>query len=317
MKLSRIVCATDFSEASQPTLAQAAALAEWERAELYVISVRLDTNGAYRTGPRDAGASDSENEAQLQNAEHGVVLDVRTRNAAQTIVQTAYEIRADLIVVGTTVPHARILGRGWLAEAVACDAHCPTLIVPSEPAPTPGHLPFKNIVCPINFSPGSVVALRSALYLAQRAEGALTLVHVLDGTEDDGYMRTRWNPPPDESMRGSYALSRMWSSISDDALNWCKIDARVTAGAPIAQIVATASGVNADLIVMGVTARGLCGGLTAGSILRGVAADSTCPVLVPRAPIHAAAWDHEYSPQIRLHSQTMGSISNARRVAIL
>jgi nucleotide-binding universal stress UspA family protein len=273
MKLSRIVCATDFSAASQAALSQAAALAEWERAELHVISVGLDTNSAYRGGPRGAGASDP---------------------AAQAIVQTAYEIRADLVVVGTTVPHAGIRGRGWLAESVAYEADCPTLIVPSELAPTPGHLPFKNILCPVDFSPGSVVALHSALYLAQRAEGALTLVHVLDGTEEEGAMQTRWNPPPDESMRGGHALSRMWSAIPDDALNWCKIDAHVTAGSPTVRIAATAAGVNADLIVMGVTARGLFGGSTAGSILRGVAADSTCPILVPRGPTHAAAWDQGY-----------------------
>lgn len=292
MKLSRIVCATDFSEASQATLVQAAALAEYERAELHVISVGSDTNSAHGADPRAGGASHSEITTP-QRGEHGVVLERRTRNAAQAIVHAAHAIRADLVVVGTTVAHAGASGRGWLAEAVAYEAHCPTLIVPSELAPTPGHLPFRKILCPVDFSPGSVVGLEKALYLAQRSEGVLTLVHVIEA-EEEGAMQTRWNPPPDESLRGGNALYRMWSSIPNDVLNWCKIDARVTAGPAPARIVATAYSVNADLIVMGVAARGLRGGLNVGSTLRGVAADSTCPILVPRAPIDAAASDREY-----------------------
>jgi nucleotide-binding universal stress UspA family protein len=294
MKLSRIVCATDFSEASQATLAQAAALAEWERAELHVLSVGPDADYAYRTVPRDVGTSDRENDAPCHNGERGVVLDLRTRKSPRAIVQAAQEIRADLVVVGTTVPHAGLSDRGWLAEAVAYEAHCPTLIVPSELAPTPEHLPFKNILCPVDFSPGSVFGLEKALCLAQRAEGALTVVHVIDETEEERSRQTRWNPPPDESMRGGDALYRMWSAIPDDAVNWCTIDARVTAGPPSARIVSTAYSVSANLIVMGVTGRRPFGGLPVDSTLRCVAADSTCPILVLRAPIETAAWDREY-----------------------
>jgi nucleotide-binding universal stress UspA family protein len=167
MKLSRIVCASDSREVSAAVLSYAMALAEWEDADLRVVHV---------AGSRQ---------------EHALYVPVVSRTRATTVVVPggdpaaaivgyARGVRADLIVIGATLPRSGAEQRGRLAEVVARDAHCPTLIVPLSLPHRRDELPFRNILCPVDFSPSSVLACERALRLAQQAGGTLTLLHVLD-----------------------------------------------------------------------------------------------------------------------------------------
>jgi nucleotide-binding universal stress UspA family protein len=150
MKLSRIICASDSGEVSVAVLSYAMALAEWEDADLRVVHV--------------AGS-------QQEHALHvpavsrarATTVVVPGGDPAAAIVDYARGVRADLIVIGATLARPGVEQRGRLAEVVARDAHCPTLIVPLGLPFRRDELPFRNILCPVDCSPSSVRACDRAL----------------------------------------------------------------------------------------------------------------------------------------------------------
>ena len=83
--------------------------------------------------------------------------------------------------------HGRPYGTYWrpgvYAKDIARRVSCPTLAVPEarEGSPT-SDAPFAEILCPMDFSSASEVAVNQALILAQQSGARITLLHVLEGS---------------------------------------------------------------------------------------------------------------------------------------
>jgi universal stress protein A len=110
-------------------------------------------------------------------------------SAYRTICSTSEELNADLIVIST---HGRA-GRprallGSTAERVVRHAHCPVLTVRRRADVTPANdlkdsddrLPWQRILVPLDFSLGSLRALRVAAGLAEESGARLHLLHVVE-----------------------------------------------------------------------------------------------------------------------------------------
>ena len=167
MNASRIVCAVDSAEVSRSVLAQALAIAKWQAADLHVLWV-TDTPPAEMT---TLGVA----------ADEGVTtVVVRGRDPARAIVDYARRLHADLIVVGVALPAAGLPQPGWIGETIARDAPGATLIIPFGLPHKRDELPFRNVLCAVDFSHASVVAFQRAFGLTRRSGGTLTLLHVLD-----------------------------------------------------------------------------------------------------------------------------------------
>lgn len=121
MNLSCIVCATDSAEATPAVLASALALAAWDDAELHIVHLAGTT-------------SELDSEAPFVVTRDCKTTIVRNGDPATAIVDHARHVRADLIVVGATLAASGIDRLRGLAEVIARDAHCATLIVPSAAA---------------------------------------------------------------------------------------------------------------------------------------------------------------------------------------
>jgi K+-sensing histidine kinase KdpD len=115
MNLSCIVCAIDGADTSQAVLASARSLAAWDDAELHVMHL--------------ADSSEPISNALFVDSRECETTIVRGGDPATAVVDRARHVRADLIVIGATLaaPGSSRLAR--LAEAIARDAHCATLIV--------------------------------------------------------------------------------------------------------------------------------------------------------------------------------------------
>jgi nucleotide-binding universal stress UspA family protein len=282
MNLSCIVCAIDRADTSPAVLASAMALAAWDNAELHVLHLA-------------DGTSESTSPAPSFVARATVTTIVRTGDPAAAIVDHARRVRADLIVVGVALGSDRL---GRPAEVIARDAHCPTFIVPLAAPHKREELPYRNILCPIDFSPGSVIAYERALTLTQDAGGTLTLLHVVDDVRDDkGLVRILRHD--ERQLRIAEARVRLRMAIAEESLNWCHVGVHVTAGAADVHILAEARRLGADLIVMGLTPRVGAGPTRAGSMPGRVAAQAACPVLVLRATAGSSGWDDVYDARER------------------
>ena len=108
---------------------------------------------------------------------------VEAYDVYREILAQADRLQSNLVVMGT---HGRSgferLFLGSTAEKVLRKARCPVMTVPPKApdAMASGLAPFKRIVCGIDFSKSSHVALDYAMSLAQENGAALAVVHVIE-----------------------------------------------------------------------------------------------------------------------------------------
>ncbi len=135
-----ILVATDFSEAAEEALDYACELAGKVDAKIVLVNaIGVPALGVPELGVAlTSSVIDSivkENQAGLDKLvaarpKASITTELRTGDARDTIIQTASEVGAELIIMGT---HGRRgLSRallGSVAEAVLRHAHCPVLII--------------------------------------------------------------------------------------------------------------------------------------------------------------------------------------------
>ena len=206
------------------------------------------------------------------------------------ILERASNVAADLIVVGT---HGRggfaRLALGSVAEKVLRKATCPVLTVPPRAQAT-SQLPFRRLLCAVDFSEWSLEALKLAVSFAQESGATLTLLHVLEWP---------WHEPPPpafddlpiaqaDALRSyrqyleATALTRLWTLVPEKLAGRITVVSRVSHGKPYVEILRVAAEDKADLIVLGVHGRRAIDLLLLGSTTNQLVRHATCPVLTLR-----------------------------------
>jgi universal stress protein A len=146
------------------------------------------------------------------------------------------------------------------------------------------HAGFRAILCPVDFSAQSRIALRYAAALAARSHGHLSILYV----NDPLLVAAAGIALHDRTLatRNLAELRRLVeSTVSRAVLEPARVDDAVTSGTPADEIVSTAKRRRCDLIVMGT--HGLTGAdkLLIGSTTGGVLQRASVPVLaIPAGP---------------------------------
>jgi nucleotide-binding universal stress UspA family protein len=301
--LRQILCPVDFSDASAHAVDQAAALARWYGARiaaLYVDTaaearIEAPTQTEVPVGTLDP-AERQRLQARVATFCHaavvaGAVVDARVSSGppVATILDEAASLPADLIVMGTHgVSGFRHLILGSVTEKVLRRATCPVLTVP-PPAHATSTLPFRQILCAVDFSEPSLEALRFAGSLASQSGARLVLMHVLEWP---------WHEPPAPSLADlppaqaaaladyrrdleTTATARL-ESIASSSAPQGTTTVRVGHGKPYEQLLEAARGEHADLIVLGVHGRNALDLGVFGSTTNQLVRAATCPVLTVR-----------------------------------
>ena len=141
---------------------------------------------------------------------------------------------------------------------------------------------FK-ILCAVDFSESSRVALQHAADLAQRFGAELLLVHVREGPRTPEAQITA---PPELAEAEAEELRRKLDGWRAEAARLAQrpVKAVLEAGPPAAEIVRVAAAEKCDLVVTGTHARKGLRHLLLGSVAERVAREAPCPVLVARTP---------------------------------
>ena len=302
VNITRILCPIDFSATSRHAIEQAVVIAGWYRASITALHVysyaAMPTPGLALSGPLPGTLPGPEQMEALRSAltdaarpalDHGIPTDICLENGwpATEILACADRVAADLITIGTHGTEGfEHLILGSVTEKVVRKAKCPVLTVPPRAVATSA-LPFKRILCAVDFSPSSDAALRYALSLAQEGEAALTLMHVLEWPWEEP-------PAPTLSERSSvydFDLARyrrdreMWASaqlerlVPDDVRNWCTPSITLSHGKPHVEILRQAGQEQTDLLVVGVRGRASLDLHLFGSTTNQLIRRATCPVL--------------------------------------
>jgi nucleotide-binding universal stress UspA family protein len=147
---------------------------------------------------------------------------------------------------------------------------------------------FKRIVCAIDFSDCSMHALNYAMSLAQEADAALTVVHVVELPPDvprEVHENVLAGP---RSLREYVALAeedrrgRLKDAIPEAVRAYCTVDSVLATGKPYQEILRVAGEQKADLLVVGIHGRGTVDRLLFGSTAQHLVRQAACPVLTLR-----------------------------------
>jgi nucleotide-binding universal stress UspA family protein len=177
---------------------------------------------------------------------------------------------------------------GSVAEKVLRKAPCPVLVVPPHAPVDAGSVSpvFKRIVCAIDFSAGSLLALNHALAFAQEADARLTLVHAIEFPLALREVVFSTDTDVDRLHAAAEAeyLRRLRALVPAAARTYCTVTTQVIEGKVAREIGRVAAAEQADLIVMGVQGRGAVDLMVFGSNTNAVIRSATCPVLVVPTP---------------------------------
>lgn len=310
MNLARILCPIDFSDASRHAFEQAVVIGGFFKARLTVLHVYnqvfLPVPGLAMPTVGEGVTAGSDEEARLREQAEAYVAPARAAGlTVEMVVEPGLPIphilgradrdRSDLIVMGTHGSSGfEHLVLGSVTEKVLRKASCPVLTVPPRVQATAA-VPFKHILCAVDFSECSLKALAAALSLAQEADAELTLVHVLDwpihdapvgavaGVADAMSTPAVFDLEGYRQMLEADAATRLDQLVPADARTWCTPTAVVRHGKPHVELLAAAEERHADLLVLGVRGRHPFDLLLFGSTTNQVVRQATCPVLTVHA----------------------------------
>jgi nucleotide-binding universal stress UspA family protein len=194
----------------------------------------------------------------------------------KAILDSAEERGSDLLVMGT---HGRRGFERWvlgsLTEKVLRKAWMPVLTVSSAATLTDPGRPFQRILCSIDFTDFSRLALTFGLAIAEESRAAILLLHVLEagaGRRD----------PAETARLEAEASAQLLSWVPEETRRWCQPELRVAGGKPYREVLQQAQDWKADLVVVG--AHGTTQvdhpflGANAGHVVRA----ASCPVLTVR-----------------------------------
>jgi nucleotide-binding universal stress UspA family protein len=299
VEIREILCPTDFSEPSRHALDHAMVIAKWYGSRitaLHVIHAPLvpepppsvlvaGVAGATMTVTSTFQVCEEDVRAWIEPARRaGIRTDVSVDegNAARRILEHALSRTTDLIVLGT---HGRSGADramlGSVTEKVLRKASCPVLTVPPT-LETAAKVPYKRLLCPVDFSESSLKALQHALSLAEEADASLTILHVFDWPRDGDLLVERFDTQEFRRAIEEDARERLEELVSDEARQWCNPSTTVAYGKPYREILELAAKEEIDLIVMGVRGRNPLDLTLFGSTTNHVVRRASCPVLTLR-----------------------------------
>jgi nucleotide-binding universal stress UspA family protein len=292
-QIGSIVVGTDFTPCSAAALGQALRIARWTRAAVHVVHV-IDTLvvieleealSPMQEGIRSGLVSDAQRAwAEFARGVPGaerLTVDVSINNRIVGILRRARAVGADLLVLGAFGERAPDVGLGTVATACVRKSGADVLLVRDTHGSA---APFKTIVVAVDFSPTSYRALERAATFARRDKASLHVLHVFQAPWHRLHYRS---PTP-------MALPRLQKQYRDGLTRrlseWCRPALEGQDGLPPrvevldhsghrSGIVEYASGVSADLIVLGTRGRTNLRDILLGSTAEKALEESTCSIL--------------------------------------
>lgn len=218
----------------------------------------------------------------------GITVDVEIELGlpVNCILDRASSLPADVIVMGThgTSGFEHFV-LGSVTEKVLRKATCPVLTVPPR-AHVTSRVPFKHLLCAVDFSDASLAGIRWAMSLACESGARVTLLHVLEWP---------WHEPPSPAMSElpkeqadaliafrryseESARNRLESLLPQNVAT-VPVETRTRNGKAWTEILDVAKDLHSDLIVMGVRGRNPLDMTLFGSTTNQVVRMASCPVL--------------------------------------
>jgi universal stress protein A len=286
-----VLASVDLSERSRHTALQAANVARSCNATLTLLHVLPARPRGIQTDDRDAialaGLKDIAHELRMRWPARVAVGEGDTRTEVR---RYALDQGADLIVVGSR--HRPLLERMFVesvGQQVTSAGDWSVLAVPEpdDEARRPPANPWE-ILCAIDLSDTSAAVLETAVSLARVRRAHLTVLHAI--ARGPWYDSVRLDHS-DEARRRQAAqaarerLSKVLAAHTGPALD---VETLIAFGPADEQILQTASGLRADLLIVGAHANRMAGDSSLGPTATRVLHHAPCPLLLVRTQTASA-----------------------------
>ncbi len=301
-KLHSILLATDFRPASDEAAKVAVQLVSTFDSRVTVLHVLEPVpHGQVAEHIQRNVAAEQLRELVGRLSENVAIADsfVVTGPPADTIVQKANAIDADLILIGAG-ERSRFdrFSMGPVATAVLEHAPQPVLAVrPGEPA-----VRFRKILCPVDQSGASARGLRNAIRLARAHGGELVILTVVP---EVSWLSAAWetgqlaDAKAEHECKWLEEFERFLAGIPTHNVTATK---EVRHGSPHQQIVTAARDHQADVIVMGATGRTGLVRVLLGSTTRRLLEHLPCSILTVK---DEDAVEEKFDAELRLIHRLM------------
>jgi nucleotide-binding universal stress UspA family protein len=282
----KILCPVDFSDNSIAALRQAAKLARKDNALLYLMHAEFAPMSNLVELAEDVALSTEPGKLQLERIARKLLAKVRHRvlvqfgRPAELIEKAANDLDVDLIVMAT---HGRSgidrLFLGSVAEHVIRRSR--RTVLSFGPGTAVGSL--KTILCPVDFDPNSMAALKFAWLMARKYRAAITLLHVVRVPFEPSEVPVE--PAMPEWARD--ARARLAKVAAENLGPKAKCKMLVRRGDPISAILEVEEELRPDLVVMATHGRTGLSHFVLGSVAQRMVRESTVPVLTVRGRVGA------------------------------
>lgn len=294
MAFKKLLCPIDFSPGSQQALMVASRIARETGAELVIAHA---WHLPARAFAGDYPLPDQMIQSMLEEARPSLddavkrVVDLGLPRVTSRLLrgvpweQIASAAHADpaidTIVMGT---HGRSgvarVFLGSVTEQVIRHAPCSVLAIREQGAT----LPFRNILCPIDFSDDSRHAIDRAAELAGSGTTGITLLHVIEPALTYRELSMGENHLAALDHRATHELAG-WASDLEKKVS-VPVTTAIDIGRPGARILAALEAdPSVDLVIMGSHGRTGIKRVLLGSVAEKVLRHATCPVLIERPRI--------------------------------
>jgi nucleotide-binding universal stress UspA family protein len=297
VEIRHILCPVDFSDTSKRALQYARALAGRYGSKLtalHVMPLHMPPLSALASAAAATFEPDVRDRLQADLHERldnfVAPYDGRIKtlvvegDVANQIATLTRALHVDLVVQGT-FGHSSLerLALGSTTDKTLRKASCPVMVVPPDVAPQTAPLRFRRILCATDFSESARRALDYAFALAEKTDGRVTLLHVLEPLPAPMTARARRKFDV-EGFRHALeeeAHDRLRHLVPDGAETRLQGE-DVRFGKPFREILEVAEHEHADLVAMGVQGHGPLADAFFGSTAYNVARRASCPVLTAR-----------------------------------
>ncbi|GAN31685.1 MAG: universal stress protein [Candidatus Brocadia sp. AMX2] len=149
---------------------------------------------------------------------------------------------------------------------------------------------LKKILCPVDHSECSYLALKYAISLALKDEAKLYLMHVIDTRLYDTEIY-KFSPYKIDEVDIDMSKIRedLMKSLPEGTTDVLDVETIIVKGVPFHEIVNAAAEISADIIVIGTHGRTGLSHVVMGSVAEKVVRKATCPVLTVRMPPQLSA----------------------------
>jgi len=296
VQLERILCTTDFSEASNRSVVFGQLLAQEFGATLYVCHI-IDLSsvaiyGEFQVDPvgqQERIRVDAEDQLQQLLGSLPVqwesIIDVG--QPSEEIGRIVEEKQIDLVISATRGRSGlKRLILGSVTERLMRSLTCPLLVVrskdPAPPDPADPSIQLGKILIGCDFSGDSRLAVEYGLSLAQEFEAELHLVHVIAPPTYPEFLKTGTSAAHgiQDHVLSELLTQKLQDLVPGEARNWCRLHTALLEGPPYQELIEYADRQSMDMIVMGMRGHGLVRTLLLGSTTDRVVRHTPCPVLV-------------------------------------